>query len=53
MPFYKIRARKDGFEVLENGNWLGTFGTQAEAEKEVAERQAFHRSRRHGDVEKE
>lgn len=39
---YRIRPTRDGrHDLLQNGEWLGTYDTETEAEAEREHRQAF------------
>lgn len=49
MSTYRIRPTRDGrFDLLQDGDWLGTFDTEAEAEAERDHRIACDKSRAGG-----
>lgn len=45
LPTYRIKPSKGKFDLLQSGEWLETFDTQAEAEAEQAHRETFDRIR--------
>lgn len=44
-PSYRIKHLKGGVDLLQNGEWLGTYKTEAEAQAEMEHRQAFDKIR--------
>lgn len=45
LPRYKIKPCKGKFDLLQDGGWLGTYDTEAEAQADLEERQNFDRIR--------
>lgn len=45
LPTYRIKHLKEGFDLLQDGAWLGTYDTEAEAQAERAHRAEFDRIR--------
>lgn len=41
---YRIKPTKRGYELLQNGDWLGTYATPEEAEAEKQHREAFDKT---------